>query len=360
MNEKTLKKVFELFDTVYEFKSAKRWGNGNVNKTYLVKTTDEDSSFILQRINTEVFSQPTKLFTNAIKVTEHLKCKKVKTLEYVREDSISVVNHEGLWRMFRYVNNSIAYDKVSSPEQFGKVGKAFGEYVKKLSTLSPLELEITIPHFHDVEKRFQDFLLTILKSENKEKLAKLKAKDKKIWETVIKDREKYLVMSYFIKRNMPYRIVHNDTKLNNILFDKETDEILCVIDLDTTMPGSLLYDFGDAIRYGAATAEENAFKADIDIDLELFEAFTREYLKAVKGIITQNELLFLVDSVLMITFELGLRFLTDYFKDGEYFNMKPKVLLKRARVQFKLLEKLELKYKDMKNIVHTISKDLGI
>ena len=238
---------------------------GNINKTYIITTKDEkEHKYVLQRINTTVFNEPYLLMQNIESVTEYYK-KYIKiNHEDVERGTLSVIktkNNSNLfrtsnneyYRMYNYVDNAVTYDKSENAEMFYNVGKAFGHFVKVLNDYPIDKLSETIPNFHNSKVRLNDFLKDI----KRDPCDRVKDVLAEIVYIIKRQDELGIIVDLMEQGKIPKRVTHNDTKINNVLIDEKTKKAICVIDLDTVMPGSALYDFGDAIRSGAATTYED-------------------------------------------------------------------------------------------------------
>ncbi len=350
----TLKEICSQFDV---YTDINNYGNGHINDTYLCETYP---GFILQRINTDIFKKPEELMKNIANVTEHLK-KKISGSggNPERETLILIKTRDGnnyykadeknYFRMYKYVENTVTVETPEKPEQMYNTGKAFGKFQRMLDDFEASALYETIVDFHNTPKRVEQLEAAIAKNANG-RLSCVKAEVDfalefaKYADCIVKEIEKGTV---------PVRVTHNDTKLNNVLFDKNTGEGICVIDLDTVMPGSALYDFGDALRFGASTgAEDETDLSKIEFDLEMFEAFTKGFLEEVAGCLTEKETELLPLSALILTYECGTRFLADYINGDTYFKThRENHNLDRARTQFKLVADIETKLDKMAEIV---------
>lgn len=346
---------------------AEEYGNGHINKTYLV-TTDRKEKFILQQINTHVFRNPKDLMQNIALVTSHIRRKTIESggdasrvaLEIIgtRDKKNYVKYKDNYWRCYRYIEGAKTYEKIEDPKQFYEVGKAVGKFQNQLQDLAIKKLHITIPDFHNTPKRYDHFFR--IASADRYNLAMDIFNEIKF----VFDRKNQinLIEEALSRKIIPVRVTHNDTKLNNVMLDEVTGEAICIIDLDTVMPGSLLYDFGDAIRIGASTAlEDEKDLSKVQLDLNLFSLFTRGFLEALDGNIEEEELKLLVASTKIITLECGMRFLTDYLDGNTYFRIDyEEHNLIRARNQFKLVTEIERLENDMQKIVDEQVKELNI
>ena len=343
--------------------TAISYGDGHINDTYLIDVTP--SKYILQRINTAIFKNPEELMKNIEAVTAHLTDEIEKSGgDPMRETLMLVKTTDGksyyktsdneYFRMYYFVEDTVTYQSAQKPKQFYAAAKAFGLFQKRLSAFPAEKLYETIPDFHNTVKRFKDFKQAVdsdIKGRKKDVLPEIEfALERESFTSIITDALE--------TGEIPVRVTHNDTKLNNVLFDRSTDEAICVIDLDTVMPGSLLYDFGDSIRFGASSGAEDEKDLDkIYCRLEYFEAFAKGFIEALGSDITEKELELLPVSAKMMTYECGIRFLGDYLNGDTYFKTHyPEQNLDRARTQFKLVADMESKMDEMHEIVNKLTK----
>lgn len=333
------------------------YGNGHINDTYIVSGTPR---YILQKINTDIFKNPKELMNNIQAVTEFLRDKIKKNGGDPDRETLALINtndgkpfyqtEDGLcFRMYKFIDNAKSYDLIEDETQFYHAARAFGKFQNMLSDFPASQLFEVIPAFHNTRKRFEDFKISI----NEDKAGRLDLIQNEI--DFALRREKYVdvVVDLLNNKILPTRVTHNDTKINNVLLDEITGEGVCVIDLDTVMPGSLLYDFGDALRTGASTGTEDEKDLDkIWFNLDLFKAFTKGFLEELGDSITEKELELLPFSAILMTYECGIRFLGDFLNGDTYFKVDYDTHnLDRARTQFKLIEDMESKLEDMKQIV---------
>lgn len=332
---------------------------GNINRTFEV-SLDNGTKYILQNINVNVFKKPYELMENVKGVSTFLKSKVAEaggdpdreTLTFAASDdgTLLYVDDDGkYWRMCKFID-AVSYQSITRPELFYSAAEAFGSFQSLLSDYPADTLHETIPNFHNTVSRYADFKAAVLDCKLPERLRE--AEEECLF---LESREPlaHIAVDAVKSGTIPLRVTHNDTKLNNVLIDAATDKGLCVIDLDTVMPGSVLYDFGDAIRFGACTtAEDEPDTTKIHVDLTLFEQFTRGFIKGVGGSLTDTEYELLADGALLMTYELCLRFLGDYLNGDIYFKLNyPEHNLVRARAQIALLRDMERKLDDMKRIV---------
>ena len=349
----SIKEIVSHFRIKGKFINFVPYGNGHINHSYLVTTTK--SQYIVQHINTKVFKNIDELMENVVLITDYLRSKNVRTLNFVKtKDNKYLYKEKGCYRIYDYISEGIAFEQVKNKKMFKNLGNAFGEFQKNLSQFDASKLHEIIPDFHNTPKRFMDFDRAV----KEDKLGR-KADCQKEIKFVYKQRKKiWRIVSGLKRKQIPLRVAHNDTKLNNVLFDPKTYKPIAVIDLDTVMPGSLLYDFGDAIRYGASTgAEDETNLKNVNFSLPLFEAYSEGFLKSLKNKITPTEISLLPYSSMLMTFECGMRFLTDYLNGDEYFNISyPTHNLIRCRTQFKLAYQMEKRANDMSNVISKILK----
>ncbi len=358
----------EITDIISRFRiegepdEIKQLTAGNINRTYRVRVGGR--RYILQNINVNVFRDPDALMNNIAGVCDHLRKKlpagadpERETMNFVdtRDGKHYFLDEDGkYWRMYLYID-AISYQSITKPGLFYKAGKAFGHFQSLLSDYPAETLAETIPNFHNTPSRFADFVNAVKNCKFPERL-----EESKELIDILTAREKlaHVATDAIKSGEMPLRVTHNDTKLNNILMDEKTDEGLCVIDLDTVMPGSVLYDFGDAIRFGASTApEDEPDTSKISLDLELFDEFTRGFLEGTDGALNECERSLLPEGAMLLTYEQAMRFLGDYLNGDTYFKIDyPKHNLVRARAQVTLLLDMENKISQMHDIVNKYSK----
>lgn len=357
-------KVIGSFNIEGSLIHSENYGNGHINKTYLV-TMSTNQKYILQQINTSVFKNPEDVMHNIVLVTDHIrsKCTHLKQMDYTRSTLEIVKTWEGesfletsgiFWRCYRFINGAKTYEQIEHPDQFYEVGKAVGNFQKQLSDFSIESLKITIPDFHNTPRRFETFLELATTDPNNRGMDVFN--DIKF--VCDRQKEMNIIIDGIINKSIPERVTHNDTKLNNIMLDEKTDKAICVIDLDTVMPGSALFDFGDAIRIGASTAtEDERDLRKVKIDLNLFKNFSKGFIEMLHDELTEGEKRNLVASTKIITLECGMRFLTDYLNGDTYFRTEyPKHNLVRARTQFKLVTEIEKQEEEMQKIIDELLK----
>ena len=349
---KEFKSVCEKFALLGNVLSVEPYGEGHINLTLLV-TTDE-RRYIMQKMNTNVFPDTEGLMANICAVTEYLAAKGVETLCVIPTlDGKSYYSDEsGKYRVYDFIENTVTYQKVANKEVFKNSGAAFGEFQNHLAGFDASVLTEVIARFHDTPNRFENFKKAL------ESDAFGRAKDcAPEIDFVLAHKDTFgKVMEGLRDGTIPLRVTHNDTKLNNILMDDKTDMARAVIDLDTIMPGSMLFDFGDSIRFGASTAaEDEKDLTNVHFDIELFRAYAEGYCGAVKASITEKEAELLPYGAYLMTVECGMRFLTDYLSGDTYFATKYEGHnLVRCRTQLKLAGEIEASFGAMGEIVKEI------
>ena len=334
--------------------SCEPYGRGHINETYIIKT-DAGRPYILQRINGRVFHDIPGLMGNVARVTRYLAeidpdPRHALTLipaagggDYWQDDD------GGIWRVYHYISNSICLQAAENAEDFRQSGVAFGRFQRLLSGFPAETLAETIPRFHDTPYRFEQFKRAM--AEDAAGRARQVAEE--IGLSLSYEKEAGGLMEMLREGRLPLRVAHNDTKLNNVLLDADTREPLCVVDLDTIMPGLAANDFGDSIRFGASTAAED--EADLDmvmLSLPYFEAYTKGFLSECGGNLTDGEVASLPLGAKLMTLECGVRFLADYLNGDQYFRVaRPGHNLDRARTQLKLVAEMERNWERLCDIV---------
>ena len=359
--------VVEKFNVEGGFVSAQSYGSGHINETKIVTTESAgiQHKYILQKVNTNVFKDPVGLMKNFSGVTEYL-AKIIKanggdpdreTLNVIesKDGKKYVIDDDGgFWRLLAFVNNSISYDKVEKNEQFYTSAVAFGNFQYMLRDYPAETLVETIPNFHNTPDRLEKFKDAV----NKDVCGRATSVKEEI-DFVLARTEFANTLEIAHKAGkLPLRVTHNDTKLNNILFDENTGKALCIVDLDTIMPGYSVNDFGDSIRFGATTAlEDERDLSKVNFDIKLYELYVKGFIEGAKGGLTEGELDLLPIGAIMMTFECGTRFLTDYLMGDTYFRVhRDGHNLDRARNQFKLVRDMEEQLDKMHAIVKKYSK----
>ncbi len=362
MIEKQILEVCRRFEIQGEYRSFEIINSGHINSTYLVRyyRDGEEKRYILQRINTYVFQDPIGVMDNISSVTEFIRAK-IKEKQATAKRNVlhysstadgqyyTCMEDGGFWRCYRYIDESVCFEHAEDLRVVEESGVAFGEFQLYLADYPVEKLNIVIPHFHNTVRRYQAFRDAI------EENAMGRKKE------VLADIDGYMALEelatkpYKLQKAgvLPLRVTHNDTKTSNILFDKGTLRHLSVIDLDTVMPGLVAFDFGDAIRVAASSAEEDERELDkVSLDLERYEAFTRGFVTTLKEEMTEEEKKTLALGAIAMTTECGMRFLTDYLNGDKYFRVHyPEHNLVRARCQLKLAQDMAGKLDQMQAIV---------
>lgn len=358
-----MKNVIKNFNINGTVLSVERYGEGHINETYLAVVLENgvEKNYILQKINNKLFTNVEMLMNNIKLVTEYNRSKIVERGGNPDRESLSLVytkdgksyyhceDCDGYFRMYIFITDAVAHQKVTNPDQFYQSAVAFGEFANLLAEFDAKSLYEVIPNFHNTVSRFENFK----KSLNTDKFDRAKLVKDEI-DFVIK-RENYCskIVNLLESGEMPTKVTHNDTKLNNVMLDVVTNKPVAVIDLDTIMPGSICYDFGDSIRFGCNTgAEDERDLTKVNFDIDLFEYYTKGYLKALGNTVTEVEKNNLAFGAILMTFECGMRFLADYLDGDIYFRThREGHNLDRARTQFKLVKDMEERLDEMNKIV---------
>ena len=348
---------------------CREFGSGHINKTYIATYKKDDGanqSYVIQQLNDTVFKNIDRLMDNVFAVTSHIR-KHIKeyggdpdreTLHYIKTTDGKKFYKDSQGRYYRayiFVKDSISFDSVDNAEIFKSSGEAFGKFQRLLADFDADTLYETIPDFHNTKWRYDNEFIPAVENN-------LSGRRDTCLEEIefVKAREKDTgVLVDLIKSgDLPLRVTHNDTKLNNVMFDADTKRCVCVIDLDTVMPGLALYDFGDSIRFGANTAVEDEPDLNkVSLNLEYFKAYAEGFLGEAGTALNQCEIDNLAFAAKMMTFECGMRFLTDYLNGDTYFKTDyPEHNLVRARNQFKLVADMEAKMPQMKHIIKDITQ----
>lgn len=360
MTEGKIKELLKEFQIEGDAVSAERFGEGHINETYLVKTAlnGNEKKYIFQKINSTLFPDASELMHNIELVTEFNRKKIAErggdpdreslTLIYTADGKPYLKADSGNYRIYKYIDG-VAYQVVEKPEHFYQSAVAFGNFANLLAEFDAKSLYEVLPNFHNTVKRFKDFKASL------EKNASGRAKSVKKEIDFVLAREGYCdrITKLLDSGKMPTKVTHNDTKLNNVMFDKNTGKYLAVIDLDTIMPGSICYDFGDSIRFGCnPCAEDERDLSKVNFDINLFEQYAKGYLSALGDSATQIERDNLAFSSILMTYECGMRFLADHIDGDVYFHItRENQNLDRARTQFKLIADMERLLPKMNEIV---------
>jgi len=342
--------------------AASPLGGGHIHDTWVVTvaTPRGDVRFVHQRLNRAVFERPEQVMENVERVTTHLRAKLLEagrdperhTLTLVRalDGRPYCVDAEGeYWRSYRFIEGARTYGVVQGPRHAYETSRAFGSFLALVADLPGPALHETVPAFDDTRGRFHAFARAV----EADRVARAARVAREI--DFAREREDLagVLVELAVRGEVPRRIAHHDTKIDNVLIDDRTGEGLCVLDLDTVMPGTALYDFGDMVRYGACrAAEDDPLPGRARVDLELFEQLARGWLDATGGLLDPSEIEHLVDAGRCLTFVAGLRFLTDFLDGDAYFRtVRPEQNLDRCRVQFALVRDMEAQARPMHDIV---------
>ena len=365
MDNNRVIKIFSKFDVKDNLVSIKPFGDGHINDTFLV--TCANSKYTLQQLNHHVFREPEHVMHNIRMVTEHLAKKIVAAGGDPMRETLNIIRtkdgnthyfdgEEGFFRMFTFVDGARSYPAVEKPEHFYNAARTFGRFQNMLADFPAGELYETIPNFHNTVSRYNDFMKAV---EEDKAGRRAFIEDDIAFVTARKDFCS-IVLDSIEDGTVPMRVTHNDTKYDNILIDDETGKGICVIDLDTVMPGSMLYDYGDSLRFGTnAGAEDEKDLSKVWCRLDLFEEFTRGFIEELGSSMTEREFELMPIAGRLITFECGMRFLTDFLNGDVYFKIhRPSHNLDRARAQFKLAEDMEKHEAEMVEIVNKIKREV--
>lgn len=352
--------------------TAKEIKTGIINDTFVV-TGKNGKKYILQEINNNVFKNVDGLMNNIEKVTNYLKEKIAKEGGDSKRETLTLIKNinndkpyfkikddngvEHFFRMYEFIENASTYDEASEQYLF-EAGKGFGKFQRQLDGFDASELIESIPNFHNTRKRLEAFLSS-LDNAYKQKDSEYIADAYSCIKYALKHADiSNIIMDALETGKIPTRVVHNDTKLNNVMLDNDNNQALCVIDLDTIMPGTMLFDYGDAIRSGAnAGLEDDVNLKNVYLDKSKFEAYTKGFVSEIATIMTPEELKMLAQAPIVLTYELGLRFLTDYLDGNKYFKCdltRPKHNLERAKAQFTLTQDLIKNYSYMNQFTNEI------
>lgn len=328
---------------------------GNVNKTYEVKFLLPDGtpkSFLVQNVNTYAFRRPVELMENIDKVTEHIRAKKpgqtALHFHHTEDRKTYVIDGDNFWRMTNFIP-SVVHNEIQDPRIVRNAGRAFGEFQMQLADFDITQLHETIPGFHNTRMRYENLAASV-KADSKGRVAQVKEELDYLF--AVQDQACKLT-DMLNAGELPLRVTHNDTKINNVLFDKDGENPLVVIDLDTVMPGLVGHDFGDAIRFAANVVAEDCREPEkAAVDLDIFRHFAEGFLEMTAKTLTQNEIDTLAHSCFVLTAELATRFLADYIDGDLYFKtVSPDHNLVRTRCQIALAKDMQRKLPQMERIV---------
>ena len=361
--EPLLPQALSAWDFDGQIVGAVRFGKGHINDTFCVYVQTEEGDcrrFILQRMSAAAFKHPDQLMANIVGVTDYLRAeiaraggdpdRETMTVKRTKDGKTWFTDSEnGAWRVYPFIENTLCLQSAETPELFYASAKAFGKFQHMLKDYPAATLYETIAQFHDTENRLANFKKALAAD------AAGRAKDVQAEVDFVSAHEAdcSVCMQALRDDKLPLRVTHNDTKLNNVLIDKDTKEGICVIDLDTVMPGLACNDFGDSIRFGANhSAEDERDLSKVNFDLALFEVYTKGFLEGAAGTLTAVEKAYLPWGAKLMTLECGIRFLTDYLEGDHYFAVhRAGQNLDRCRTQFKLVRDMEQHWDEMNAIV---------
>lgn len=349
--------VARQFQIYGEFRDSRPYGSGHINDTYCAEFDQAGTTtrYIIQRINHNIFKRPVELMENIQRVTAHLAAKiegekdftrRVLTLAPARSGLCYHLDAEGnYWRAYLFIEKARSFDAVESPRQAYEAAKVYGRFQKLLADLPAPRLHETIPGFHNTPARMAALVKAIENDPSNRAASAKQEIDFAIQRSGITET--------LLNAHLPERVTHNDTKFNNVMLDDETGEGICVVDLDTLMPGLALYDFGDMVRTTTSPSrEDEPDLTKVSMQLPMFEALVRGYLESANGLLTSREKELLGFSGKLITFEIGIRFLTDFLGGDTYFKVhRNGHNLDRCRTQFKLVESIEQQEEQVNKLV---------
>ena len=361
--EQFLQDALNAFDFGGQVVGAVRYGSGHINDTFCVHTQpgeDPCRRFILQRISSAAFHHPEQVMANIVGVTSYLgkviaeaggdPTRETMCVYATKDGKNFYTDPEGgAWRVYPFVEDTICLQKAETPELFAASARAFGKFQRMLKDYPADTLYETIPKFHDTEDRLAKLKAAVAA----DVMGRVKEVGPELKFVQEREADCSVALSALREGRLPLRVTHNDTKLNNILIDRESGEGICVIDLDTVMPGLAINDFGDSIRFGANhSAEDERDLTKVNFDLELFDVYAAGFLEGAGGALTETELDYLPWGAKLMTLECGIRFLTDYLEGDHYFRIhREGQNLDRCRTQFKLVSDMEAAWDDMKAVV---------
>lgn len=349
-----MKQIYSQFRLDSEVIHCARIGGGHINRTYLL-VTSKPHLYVLQWLNGQVFPNLTGLMENIVAVTDYLHQRTddpraALTLVPTLTDQPYLRTAEGdCWRVYEYILDSVCLEAAETPDDLRQSGVAFGMFQNQLADFPADTLVETIPHFHDTPDRFRLFHQAI----EADTAHRLHTVQDEVARFLAHEHEADALHALLRAGELPLRVTHNDTKLTNVMLDAATHHPLCVIDLDTVMPGLAAHDYGDAIRFGASTAaEDETDLSRVGLSMPMFEAFTEGFLSACGDRLTAREIETLPLGAKLMTLECGVRFLTDYLNGDTYFAIsRPAHNLDRARTQLRLVEDMERHWDEMQAVI---------
>ena len=366
-NDPILAEVLTHYDFPATLLGAVRYGQGHINDTFCVLCQPQEGEcirFILQGLSSAAFPHPEELMENFIGITSYLRKAVAENGGDPSRETLGLIqtkdgkdfytdSNDKVWRLSPFIENTDCFQS-ATPELFEASARAFGRFQHMLQGYPAETLHETIVKFHDTEDRFAKFVAAL----EADKLDRAKDIQPEIQFVLDRKADCSVALQALREGKLPLRVTHNDTKLNNILIDRDTHEGICVIDLDTTMPGLSINDFGDSIRFGANHSKEDEKDlTKVNFDIDLYEVYTRGFLEGAQGSLTPAELEYLPWGARLMTLECGIRFLTDYLDGDHYFHIhRPGHNLDRARTQFKLVQDMEEQFDAMAAVVAKYAK----
>ena len=351
--------IVPSFDFPGDVLSLIPYGSGHINDTFLLETTERER-YCLQRINPWVFKNPTGMMKNIERVSKHLEDKILARGGNPRRERLSLIpvkkggsfvwdDYSAAWRLYQYIEGTTAYDFVDDGQKIEEAARAFSLFTKELVDLAAPPLEETIANFHDTKSRYLDFQAAV----EEDPFSRCSSAMKEI--SFLQSREGIMgkIVEALDSGDLPLRTVHNDTKINNVLFDLRSGSALCVIDLDTVMPGTPLFDFGDGVRMAASTGREDERQLGrVRFSIEGFECFAKGYMKVSRDYLSPLEMELMPWAPPLMTLECGMRFLSDYLLGDEYFKTSRRGQnLDRCRTQLKVFSEMEQNISKMEKIL---------
>ena len=363
VSELQIREAIANFNYIGRLKERRPFGSGHINDTFLL--TFEigdmgDMNVILQRMNREIFTKPVELMENIVGVTSYLGKQIAAAGGDPERETMSVCATRdgksfytdaegGAWRVYPFIEGTVCLQSAETPELFAASALAFGNFQRMLKDYPADTLYETIPRFHDTEER----LAKLKAAAAADPMGRVKEVGPELDFVAAREADCSVALQALREGKLPLRVTHNDTKLNNVLIDRASGKGICVIDLDTVMPGLSINDFGDSIRFGANhSAEDEQDLSKVNFDLSLYEVYTKAFLEGAGGALTAAELDYLPWGAKLMTLECGIRFLTDYLEGDHYFRThRPGQNLDRCRTQFKLVSDMEKAWDDMAAVV---------
>ena len=360
--ERNMDEIASKFQMEGEVAEIIPFGSGHINDTFRITCSLEgggSKKYILQKMNDSIFKNPKQLMENVMNVTAFLRKKIIAANGDPDRETLNVIptkdgeNYldcgDECWRMYIFIENAFCYDEVKTKEDFYYSAVAFGNFQRMLSDYPAETLHETIVNFHNTVSRFADFK----KAVEEDVCGRAKEVEAEIKFIMEREQVAHIICDALEEKRIPLRVTHNDTKLNNIMIDNKTGKGICVIDLDTVMPGLAMNDFGDSIRFGASTAaEDEQDLSKVSCSMELFEQYAKGFIEGCGGKLTHREIELMPMGAKTMTFECGMRFLTDYLQGDTYFKIhREHQNLDRCRTQLKLVEDMEKKWYTMQEII---------